>query len=285
MVKRILVSVAVATLFGGCMSGAGSSLSSVGSMAVDTFSSSQTASTSSATSQGSTKCVGRMSGGSTSFTQMVTKEALSYALSTALKEVSGDKNIKAPQRITNTCEADKRLAYLKKIANAFSDNLDSAQADILASLEQTKEVQKLQAQREHKKKTLEAADYKTYVSESNEEFLKLEKQAKVKDKKKYSEAMGKLAIATPILGYTVLGWDKEILEFAQDNMMWGISNVGAVKDIASQAVTIVKVLPTLTSLVTTPHYKGRVDQTIAKKAAKEEMKSDAKILKNAEDEF
>jgi len=82
----------------------------------------------------------------------------------------------------------------------------------------------------------------------------------------------------------VIGWDKEILEFAKDNPIWGIENVGAVKDVASQLMTVIEVLPTLSSLATSPLYDGRVDPEIAKQAGADQMKADEEIIAKTEKE-
>ncbi len=229
-------------------------------------------------------CIPRSGGGSPSFTQMITQKVVSLAIEAALKEINGDANVQVPQKIMDTCSADKRLAYLKTLTEDFSKGIDNANKDILASVEQTKEVQKLQAQIDHKTKTLDEAEYNEGVTEDNTKMLALMKNAKVIDKAKYSAAMGKLAIATPINGYMVVGWDKEILEFAKDNPMWGIQNVMAVKDVASQLMTVIEVLPTLSSLATSPLYDGRVDPEIAKAAGASQMKTDKEVAANAEAE-
>lgn len=231
------------------------------------------------------KCIPRMSGGSTSFTQMVAEKVLSLAIENALKSVEGAENIKIPARIKDTCEADKRLKYLQVLTKNFENNIANANEDILASVEQTKEIQTLQEEILHKKKSLSEAEYKDSVVEDNSKLLKLIKNAKVKDKAKYSAAMGKLAIATPINGYAAVAWDKEILEFAKDNMIWGLKNISSLKTMASQLTTTIKILPTLTKLTTSPLYNGRVDKKIAKRAAKASIKSDKKIAKSAESEL
>ena len=229
-------------------------------------------------------CVPRMSGKSPSLTQMITQKVVAIAIEAALKKVAGDANVQVPEKIMDTCAADKRLAYLQTLTKDFSKGIDNANKDILASVEQTKEVQKLQAQIDHKKSTLDEAEYNEGVTEDNEKMLALMKDAKVVDKEKYSAAMGKLAIATPINGYMVVGWDKEILEFAKDNPVWGIKNVGAVKDIGSQLMTVIEILPTLSSLATSPLYDGRVDPAIAKAAGEEQMKTDKEVAAKAEEE-
>lgn len=231
------------------------------------------------------KCIPRMAGGATSFTQMVTEKVLSLAIEEALKSVEGAKNIKIPTKIKDTCEADKRLKYLQTLTKNFEDNIANANEDILASVEQTKEIQTLQEEILHKKKSLSEAEYKESVVEDNSKLLDLIKNAKVKNKAKYSAAMGKLAIATPINGYAAVAWDKEILEFAKDNMIWGLQNVGALKTIATQLTTTIKILPALTSLTTSPMYNGKVDKKIAQKAAKASIKSDTKIAAAAEAEL
>ncbi|MFK5882000.1 MAG: hypothetical protein QM482_07280 [Sulfurospirillum sp.] len=244
--------------------------------------------TDSTASNSSTKdkhCIPRMSGGSTSLTQMVTKKVLSLAIESALKSVAGAKNIQIPTPLTNTCEADKRLKYLKTITGDFENNIANANEDILASVSQTKEIQILQEEIAHKKKSLKEAEYRDSVIEDNTKLLKLIGKAKIKDKAKYSAAMGKLAIATPITGYMVLAWDKEILEFAKDNMIWGIQHVSDLTTIASQLKTTISVLPTLTSLVTSPLYNGKVNKNIAKRAANKAIKTDKKIASEAEAEL
>jgi len=231
------------------------------------------------------KCIPRMSGGNPSFTQMVTEQVLSLVIGEALKSVEGAENIKVPTRIKDTCEADKRLKYLQTLTKSFGDNIANANEDILASVEKTKEIQTLQEEILHKKKSLDEAEYKESVIEDNSKLLKLIENAKVTDKAKYSAAMGKLAIATPITGYTVVAWDKEILEFAKDNMIWGIQNVGSLKTMGTQLIETVQILPTLTSLATSPMYDGKVDKKIAKAAAKTAIKSDEKIASAAEAEL
>jgi len=232
-----------------------------------------------------TNCIPRMAGGSPSFTQMVTKEVLSLAIESALKSVEGAENIKIPTPIKDTCEADKRLKYLQTITKSFQNNIANANEDILASVEKTKEIQTLEEEILHKKKSLDEAEYKESVVEDNSKLLELIKDAKVKDKAKYSAAMGKLAIATPITGYVAVAWDKEILEFAKDNMIWGIQNIGALKTMANQLKTTIMVLPTLTSLASSPLYNGKVDKKIAKEAAKRSIKADKKIASEAEAEL
>ncbi len=227
------------------------------------------------------RCIGRNAGGSTSLLQMATKKLLSIAVESALEKAVGVKGLKLPTPMQNTCEADARLKYLEKISGTFQDNIDEANRDILASVKQTKAIQTLQEEIAQKKKSLSEAEYKESVVEDNSKLLALIKNAKVKDKKKYSAAMGKLAIATPITGYMVLGWDKEILEFAKDNMVWGLQHVSAIKTIASQLTTTVKVLPSLTSLATSPMYNGKVDKKIAKIAAKKAIKADKKVAADA----
>ncbi len=247
------------------------------------------ASTSSTASNGSAKvnkrCIPRMSGGSTSLTQMVTKKVLSLAIESALKSVAGAKNIQIPTPLTNTCEADNRLKYLKTITGGFEKNIANANEDILASVSQTKEIQTLQEEIAHKKKSLKEAEYRDSVVEDNTKLLKLIGKAKVKDRAKYSAAMGKLAIATPIMGYMVLGWDKEILEFAKDDIVWGLQHVKDLVTVASQLKTTISVLPTLTSLATSPLYNGKVDKNIAKRAANKAIKTDKKIASEAEAEL
>ncbi len=237
------------------------------------------------TQKSNRKCIPRMSGGSTSFTQLVTKKILTMVIEKALSKVTNAKNIHIPQPLKNTCEADDRLRYLQTITANFNKDIDSANRDILASVEQTKEIQALQGEITHKKKSLKEAEYNEGVIKDNEKLLKLIEKAKIKDKAKYSAAMGKLAIATPINGYMVVGWDKEILEFAKDNMVWGLQHLSALKAVASQLTTTIKVLPTLTSLVKSPLYNGKVDKKIAKRAAKQAIESDKKIAKEVESEF
>jgi len=280
MIKNILISSAAVFMLAGCiptsqLTNVASSMSSLtGNKALTAASTVQSATTK---DNSATGCIPRMSGGSTSFTQMITQKIVTLAIESALEKVSGNANVQVPTKIMDTCTADKRLAYLQKLTKDFSKNIDNANKDILASVEQTKEVQKLQAQIDHKKKTLDEAEYNEGVTQDNEEMLKLIKDAKIIDKEKYSAAMGKLAISTPLNGYMILGWDKEILEFAKDNMLWGIQNVGAVKDVASQLTTTIKVLPTLASLTTSPLYNGRVDEDIAKKAGEAQIKTDKEI--------
>lgn len=290
MFKNILLSgVAILTITG-CNT---AQLTQVATQAMGQSNSSATGMATSAAVDASTQaaqasvpgnCVGRMNGGSTSFTQMVTEKVVTYAIDSALENVSDNKHVKIPKEITNTCEADKRLAYVKELTKNFNNDLDNANKDILASVEQTKEIQKLQEEMTHKKKTMDEAEYNEGVTEDNTKTLELIKDAKIVDKAKYSAAMGKLALATPINGYMIVGWDKEILEFAKDNMVWGVKNVSALKEVASQLTGIVKVLPTLASLTTSPLYDGRVDEDIAKKASKEAIKKDEEIAKAAEEE-
>jgi len=285
MIKKIIISGIAILVLGGCNSAqltdamnsaTGASNSSKSTIPTLAEKASETTS--------KVGCIPRASGGSTSFTQIITQKIVTMAIESALKEVAGDTNVQVPERIMDTCIADKRLAYLLSITKDFSKGIDTANQDILASVEQTKEVQKLQAQIDHKKNTLDEAEYNEGVTEDNEKMLALMENAKVVDKKKYSEAMGRLAIATPITGYMIAGWDKEILEFAKDNISWGIKNVGAIKDIASQLITVVEVLPALTSLASSPLYDGRVDPEIAKAAGESQMKTDKEIVAKAEEE-
>jgi hypothetical protein len=295
VIKKILIGTSALLILNGCSPAAVSQMAQMGgglmggSPMAPTQNTAQTAALATTASapamnQLPVGCIARNAGGSASFTQMITEKVVSLAINSALESVTGNKEVKIPAKITNTCEADKRLAYLKKLTEDFSKDIDSANQDILASVEQTKEVQKLQAEIDHKKKTLDEAQYNGGVTEDNEKTLALIKDAKIIDKKKYSAAMGKLALATPISGYMIVGWDKEILEFAKDNMIWGIQNVGAIKDVASQLTTTIKVLPTLASLTTSPLYDGRVDQTIAKKEAAKAIKDDAAVAAKAEEE-
>ena len=286
MIKKIIISSAAMLVLGGCNSAqltdlANSVVLSPTAPASSNFDKSLASTPSEESARLAAGCIPRMSGGSTSFTQMITDKVVTLAIEAALKEVAGDANVQVPSKIMDTCIADKRLAYLQSLTKEFSNVIDTANKDILASVEQTQEVQKLQAQIDHKKKTLDEAEYNEGVTEDNEKMLVLMENAKVVDKEKYSAAMGKLAIATPINGYMIIGWDKEILEFAKDNIVWGMKNVGAVKDVASQLMTVIEVLPTLSSLATSPLYDGRVDPDIAKQAGADQMKEDEEVAKLA----
>jgi len=282
MLKNILLGTATVVMLAGC------NVAQVSNLATQAMNHSseigQATDMATQSTTGNTKCVARHAGGSTSFTQMATEQVLKYTIDTALSDISENKNVQIPKRITNTCEADKRLAYLKELTQNFNNDLDNANKDILASVEQTKEIQKLQEEIAHKKKTLDEAEFNEGVTEDNEKTLELIKNAKVIDKKKYSEAMGKLALATPINGYVIVGWDKEILEFSKDNIPWAIQNAGAIKDIASQLTGTVKILPTLASLTTSPLYEGRVDEDIAKEASQDAIKKDEEIAMAAAEE-
>ena len=286
MVKNVIVASVIAFGLIGCnsaqlMSAANSAMGSSSATSAATTSSLAAANGGAALAKG---CVPRMSGGSASFTEMITEQLVNAAIEAALKEVVGDQNIVIPTKIMDTCTADKRLAYVKSITRDFAIGVDEANRNILASVEQTQEIQKLQAQMDHKKKTLSEADYYEEIADDNEQMLILMENAKVTDTAKYSAAMGELAIATPATGYTIVGWDKEILEFAKDNIAWGIKNVGSVTDLGSQLSTMVQILPTLASLTTSPLYDGRVDEAIAKKAGEAQIKSDEEIAAKAEAE-
>jgi len=230
------------------------------------------------------KCIPRDAGGSASFTQMITKKILTVAIDEALKSMTGDKSIESPRPIMDTCEADKRLVYLTKLTNDFNGVIVEANKDIDASLDKMQKIQKLEAQADHVKETEKTTDFDpdADIDEMTKNTLALASQYKIKDKELYSKAMGKMAISTPISGYLVVGWDKEILEFAKDNIVWGIQNVTALKDVASQAVTTMQVLPTLATLATNPLYDGRVDKSVAKKAAAAQTKSSEQLAKLAE---
>jgi len=235
---------------------------------------------------GDAQCIPRMSGGSASFTEMITKQVISIAIDKALQSMTGDKSIESPRPIMDTCEADKRLVYLNKLTTDFNGVVVGANEDIDASLDKMQKIQKLEAQAEHVKETEAATDFDpdADLDDMTKNTLALASQYKIKDKELYSQAMGKLAISTPISGYLVIGWDKEILEFAKDNIVWGIQNVSALTDVASQAVTIMGVLPTLATLATNPLYDGRVDKSVAKKAAKAQTKSSKELAKIAEED-
>ena len=286
MVKNVIVASVIAFGLIGCNS---AQIMDVANGSISSLSgASSTAKTTSAVATNGTTlqkgCIPRMSGGTPSFTEMITKALVNAAIESALKEVIGDQNIKIPVKIMDTCTADNRLAYVKQITKEFAIGVDQANRDILASVEQTQEIQKLQAQMDHKKKTLEEADYYEEIADDNEQMLILMQSARVTDKAKYSKAMGELALATPATGFTILGWDKEILEFAQDNISWGISNVGSVTDLASQVSTLAQILPTLASLTTSPLYDGRVDKDVAEAAGKAQIKSDEEVAAKAEAE-
>lgn len=271
MIKKILISTAAILILGGCNA---AQLTEVASGALSNATAPSTTTAKSVSTNGALPagCIPRNGGGSTSFTQMVTEKLVSIAINSALESTVGDNNIKAPAKIMDTCTADKRLAYVKTLTDKFAGYIDQANKDILASVEQTKEVQKLQEEIAHKEKTLEEAEYNEGVTKDNAKTLELIENATIVDKKKYSEAMGKLAIATPTIGYVIVGWDKEILEFAKDNMVWGVSNVGSVTDVGSQLMTTMEVLPALASLTTSPLYDGKVDEDVAKKAAEKSIK-------------
>ncbi|MDF1875241.1 hypothetical protein JHD48_05810 [Sulfurimonas sp. SAG-AH-194-I05] len=287
MIKKILISATAALVLTGCNAAQLQQVAS-GVMSQRTQQT-QPATTSLAAAKTAAQarkkgCVARSAGGSPSFTQMITQKVLELAINAALESAAGDNKVQVPAKIMDTCQADQRLAYLKALTLNFSQDIDNANKDILASVEQTKEVQKLQAQIDHKKKTLDESEYNDGVTQDNEKTLDLIKDAKIIDTAKYSAAMGKLAIATPITGYMIVGWDKEILEFAKDNMVWGLKNISVLKDVGSQLKTTITVLPTLASLTTSPLYNGRVDESIAKEAAEAEIKDDKEVAAKAEAE-
>lgn len=285
MVKKIVLASIVGIGFVGCNSAQLQQLTSQTNHLTNAFQKKETVVNTNTTPNNlPSNCVPRNSSESLSFTQRITEKIVTHIIDSALKDVSTNKHVKIPKKITNTCEADQRLAYVRTLTKSFAADINNANADILSSVEQTKEIQKLQEEINHKKKTLDEAEFNEGVSEDNSKTFELIKNAKVVDKKKYSSAMGKLALATPINGYIIVGWDKEILEFAKDNIVWGIKNLSALKDVASQLTTTIKVLPTLTSLTTSPFYDGRVDEDIAKKAAQEAIKKEEEIAKAAAEE-
>ena len=267
MIKKILIGSSVLFALSGCTQVVGQ-LSQVIMSSGSTSSLSNQAASQIANASSGQACIPRMSGGSTSLTQMITKKTLEVVINKALESVVGNKNIKLPKRINDTCQADRVLAYVSKLSKDFDNDIVQADQDILASLEQTKEIQHLRAQQEHKAEEAKSAEASVIIGD-DKKAKELIKNAKIKDKAKYSKAMGKLAIAAPVSGYVLVGWDKEILEFAKDNMVWGVQNVMAIKDVASQLKTTVSFLPSLASLATSPLYNGRVNKSIAEKAAAE----------------
>lgn len=298
MIKKTIIATSVVVLLSGCMAemsqiaGQSGGLGSLGGLASGLTGSSSTPTTGVATRSAITEtaqqskvgCIPRSGGGSTSFTQMVTEKVVEFAINSALEEMVGNADIKVPKRINDTCEADAVLAYITKQSAQFQSDIRQADKDILASLEQTKEIQHLRAQMEHKEAEAEGAEASVIIG-GDDESKKLIENATIKDKEMYSKAMGKLAIATPVSGYVLIGWDKEILEFAKDNMPWGIENVMALKDVASQVGTTLEVLPALGSLVTSPLYDGRVDKSVAEEAAQEEIKSNEEAAAEAEGQW
>lgn len=275
--KLIFVgSLAAALFLGGC---SGQMAQLVGSNA-----GSMLASTAGSVDKTNRNCIPRMSGGSVGFMGMASKLILTPLLESAIKEATGVEDMKLPTPITNTCDADNRLVYLKKITDNFSNSLDDINSDIASSLVQTKKIQEFQSLIDQRKRTVNEADLDGAV-ENNEKLLLLVKDAKVKDKAKYSAAMGKLALATPARMIEIIGWDKEIAEFSKDNMVWGIKNVSSVKDILSQLTSFTSIVPTVTSLTSSPMYKGRVDKNIALKASKQAIKDNKEVAQEAENEM
>lgn len=271
MKKMVIITSTMAILMSGCMNQALQVVNSGGAGQL----------ASGAVSGGNGKCIPRMGGGSASMMDMATKFILNPLIEEAIQDATGIDDLKMPAKIMDTCEADKRLTYIKVITDNYTKSMTDINDDLLASLKQTKKIQDMQVQIDNRNKNREEADLEGAIKD-NEAILEIMKDATIQDKAKYSAALGKIVIASPVRIGELIGWDKEIVEFSKDNIVWAIQNVESVKDIIFQIGVVADIVPTVYALKDSPLYEGRVDKDIAEKAAKELIKSDKEVADDAE---
>jgi hypothetical protein len=279
-IKSLVISV---SMFSAIYANAGL-LDAVGGMVANAASSNATAATKN-TKQGN--CVPRMNGGSVGMFDMVKEKLISAAITKALESMDGMKDVKIPKKIMDTCEADARLKYVETISNRYYQNLNTVNVKILAALEQTDEVKKLLADIQDAKSTSDKAALNEGIVEQTEKITKMLETAKAKDSKKVSEAQGIFFSSVPKYTALLAGWDKEIAEFAKDNLPWAIKNFTGVKNVVTQLKTIATIgvnsKNALTKLIT--NNKLKINKKAAKKAAKAMEKEDQKIIKTADKDF
>lgn len=240
-----------------------------------------------ATKVANTNCIPRMGGGSISTWSMVSKMALTPLIESAIQEATGMKDLKIPTPILNTCEADARLKYVDTVTNNYYQNLNDVNNKILDALEDTKEVRELRAELAENETVSEKAALNDGIAEQNEKILDHIESAKVKDKQKISEAWGMFMTAVPKNTALIVGWDKEIAEFAKDNLPWAIKNIGAVKTALSQVKTLAMVASNgktaMDKLITRNDIT--IDKKSADKAAKAMEVSNKKMMDESQDQF
>lgn len=226
-------------------------------------------------------CFPRMGGGSVSLFDLVKKKSIEFAVDKALEGMEGMENVKLPAKILDTCEAEERLSYIKQMNENLLNNVDKSNRKLASSVEQTKEIQKLQAEMDHNKKNLEKAEYLAGVTDNTDEILRLVKKGKILNKKMFSESMGYLGKAATKNASLLVLWDKEILEFSKDTIPWALKNISEVKTIATQVTSLVKISRTGTNLVQSKFYNGRVDKKVADTVAKNSILSSDKVASKA----
>jgi len=278
-------SLVISTVVFGTISANAGFMDSIVSSAVSGATSNAAAS--SATKSANGNCIPRNAGGAVSMFDMVKEKLISAAITKALESIDGMKDVKIPKKITNTCEADARLKYVETISNRYYENLNTVNVKILKALEQTDEVKKLLADIEDANSTSDKAALNEGIAEQTEKITKMMETAKAKDSKRISEAQGIFFTSVPKYTALLAGWDKEIAEFAKDNLPWAIKNFSGVKNVVTQLKTIATIgvnsKNALNKLITNNNLK--INKKIAKKAAKKMEREDKLVIQKSEKSF
>ena len=295
MRKLITVgSVAAVLLFTGCTgdiakmasSGLGQQLAQTASSSATTQAATTKAAAGVATAS-KANCIPRMSGGQTSMFDLIKEKAITFAIEQSIKSIDGMEDIKFPTKIVDTCEADARLKYVEDISNKYFENLNLVNTKILEALEETKEVNQIKADLEDLKNIEDKADLNEGIAENAEKIHEIMETAKVKDSKKISEAQGIFFKSMPKYTALLIGWDKEIADFAKDNLPWAINNFGAVKTAITQMKTVATLAvngkTTMEKFIESNNIK--IDTRARDRAANAMIKTDKIVLAKSEKEF
>ncbi|MEA2110932.1 MAG: hypothetical protein U9P71_02670 [Campylobacterota bacterium] len=295
MKKIIGLSSAAVLLFTGCaneMAGMAASGLQSGIMpsAMTKSSLANTANTNLATGQYVIKgqnCIPRLTGASVGFMDMAKEKLLSYAIESAMASIIDMKDIQMPAKITNTCEADMRLKYVETISNRYFANLGTVNEKILEAMEQTEEVKKLRAEIADIKAVGDKAALNEGIVEQTDKIVAMAETAKIVDSEKVSEAWGIVFQSAPKYTALLIGWDKEIADFAKDNLPWAIKNFGGLKSLLVQMETVALLATNgkdaFTKLATSNNIE--IDEKVAAAAAKEMQKGDQQVLDESKQEF
>lgn len=232
-------------------------------------------------------CIPRMNGGQVSLLKIIQKQIMMAIIENALKKISELKDVEFPKQIQDTCEADARLKYISSLTNQHYYNLHLMNIAILDSIEQTDEVVKIRAAIRDRGNIQDQAEINDLIDEQNEQIMELIKKAKIRDRDRVSEAAGifneSLFKFTPL----VIGWDKEIAEFGQDNIVWALNNFSAMQTALTQLKSIGALI--INGKDALRNFLKRNDVSIdkikAQRKAKEIAKANKKILKESQKEF
>lgn len=215
------------------------------------------------------KCIDRNAGGDISWTDKIAKIALEEVMDTAAKEILTVKSLKLPKKITNTCDADKRLQYAEKMGKHLEKQTKDALTDVYACYDSHTDAKKT------KSEIQEAS-----ISETADDLEKVVKTTTDTGAKKC--AAGAAGALKGLTGYagTVVGWDKELIDFGKDNFPWALKNSSLLKNVLGSAKDISVGVGTIGGSIVQPIWAGLTPYD--KKKAKKEQAKATKDMKNTD---